>query len=200
MTGSRILVQRGIADRFIEKLAGRLQAVKPGPASDPASEIGPMIDMASVRRVDAAVQEAIGSGAKAVVRGGPATESGLEAGAFYHPTLLTVTDSSLPIVQEETFGPVQTVQVFDTEDEAVALANDTDYGLSACIWSRDIDRPMRVARRLEAGLVSINSWANLTIEFEEGGFKSSGVGRLGGMASIEDFLEFKQITQNFAPR
>jgi betaine-aldehyde dehydrogenase len=198
MTGSRILVQRGIADQFIEKLAGRLQAVKPGPASDPASEIGPMIDMASVRRVDAAVQEAIDSGAKAIVRGGPATEPGLGDGAFYHPTLLTVTDSSLPIVQEETFGPVQTVQVFDTEDEAVALANDTDYGLSACIWSRDIDRPMRVARRLEAGLVSINSWANLTIEFEEGGFKSSGVGRLGGMASIEDFLEFKQITQNFA--
>jgi betaine-aldehyde dehydrogenase len=151
-----------------------------------------------VRRVDAAVQEAIDSGAKAIVRGGPATEPGLGDGAFYHPTLLTVTDSSLPIVQEETFGPVQTVQVFDTEDEAVALANDTDYGLSACIWSRDIDRPMRVARRLEAGLVSINSWANLTIEFEEGGFKSSGVGRLGGMASIEDFLEFKQITQNFA--
>src|ERR1700753_1963853 len=171
MTGSRILVQRGIADRFIAALAERLEAVKPGAASDPASGIGPMIDTASVQRVDAAVQEAIGAGAKPVVRGGPTTEPDLEGGAFYHPTLLTVTDSSLPIVQEETFGPVQTVQVFDTEDEAVALANDTDYGLSACIWSRDVDRPVRVARRLEAGLVSINSWANLTIEVEEGGLK-----------------------------
>jgi hypothetical protein len=109
-----------------------------------------------------------------------------------------VPDSELSIVQQETFGPVQTVQVFDTEEEAVALANDTDYGLSACVWSRDADRPMRVVRQLDAGLISINSWANLTIEFEEGGFKSSGVGRLGGVASIEDFLEYKQITQNYA--
>ena len=108
-------------------------------------------------------------------------------------------DSSLPIVQQETFGPVQTIQVFDTEDEAVALANDTQYGLSACIWSRDIDRPVRVARNLDAGLISVNGWANLTIEFEEGGYKASGVGRLGGLASIEDFLEYKQITQNYLP-
>ena len=100
-------------------------------------------------------------------------------------------------MQQETFGPVQTVQVFDTEEEAVALANDTDYGLSACVWSRDADRPLRVARQLDAGLISVNSWANLTIEFEEGGFKSSGLGRLGGVASVEDFLEYKQITQNY---
>lgn len=130
----------------------------------------------------------------------PGGERGLDparAGAFYHPTLLAVSDSSLPIVQEETFGPVQTVQVFDTEDEAVALANDTDYGLSACVWTRDADRLVRLARRLDAGLVSVNSWANLTVEFEEGGFKSSGVGRLGGVAFVEDFLEHKQITQDF---
>lgn len=90
------------------------------------------------------------------------------------------------------------MQVFSTEDEAIELANDTEYGLSACVWSRDADRPLRVARRLDAGLMSINSWANLTIEFEEGGYKSSGVGRLGGLASIEDFLEYKQITQDYA--
>ncbi|KLO31376.1 aldehyde dehydrogenase [Mycolicibacter heraklionensis] len=199
MTGSRILVQREIADAFIEALAGRLENVRPGPASDPASEIGPMIDTASVARVDAAVETAIAAGAKAIVRGGPSTIPELAGGAFYHPTLLAVDDSSLPIVQEETFGPVQTVQVFGTEDDAVALANDTEYGLSACIWSRDVDRSARLARRLDAGLISINSWANLTVEFEEGGFKSSGVGRLGGLASIEDFLEYKQITQSYAP-
>jgi betaine-aldehyde dehydrogenase len=110
-----------------------------------------------------------------------------------------VPDSSLPIVQNETFGPAQTVQVFDTEDEAVALANDTEFGLSASIYTRDVDRPVRVARRLAAGLISINSWANLTIEFEEGGFKSSGLGRLGGVAGLEDFLEHKQIVQNYTP-
>ncbi len=199
MTGSRILVQRDVADEFVEALAGRLENVRPGPASDPASEIGPMIDAASVVRVNDAVEAAIAAGAKAIVRGGPSTIPDLSAGAFYHPTLLAVPDSSLPIVREETFGPVQTVQTFDTEDEAVALANDTDYGLSACIWSRDVDLPMRVARQLEAGLISVNSWANLTIEFEEGGFKASGIGRLGGLASIEDFLEYKQITQNYSP-
>lgn len=199
MTGSRILVERTVADEFTKALATRLGSVRPGPAADPASEIGPMIDLASVARVDAAVEAAIAAGAKVIVRGGPSTDPALAGGAFYHPTLLAVPDSELPIVQQETFGPVQTVQVFDTEEEAIALANDTDYGLSACVWSRDADRPIRVARQLDAGLVSINSWANLTVEFEEGGFKSSGIGRLGGVASIEDFLEYKQITQNYAP-
>jgi betaine-aldehyde dehydrogenase len=199
MTGSRVLVQREIADEFTERLAERLGAVKPGPASDPASQIGPMIDKASVARVDAAVEEAIAAGAKAIVRGGPSTDPVLAAGAFYHPTLLSVPDSSLPIVQEETFGPVQTLQVFDTEQEAVELANDTRFGLSASIYSRDVDRPVRLARQLDAGLISVNSWANLTIEFEEGGFKASGSGRLGGVASMEDFLEYKQIVQDYTP-
>ena len=101
-------------------------------------------------------------------------------------------------MQQETFGPVQTIQVFDTEDEAVELANDSEYGLNACVWSRDVDTPVRVARRLEAGLVTINGWANIAVEFEEGGFKASGLGRLGGLASMEDFLEYKQIAHTFA--
>jgi betaine-aldehyde dehydrogenase len=199
MTGSRVLVQREIADELTERLAQALSAVRLGPAADADSQIGPMIDKASVARVDAAVEAAIAAGAKAIVRGGPSTDPALAGGAFYHPTLLSVPDSGLPIVQQETFGPVQTIQVFDSEDEAVALANDTEYGLSACVYSRDVDLPVRVARRLDAGLISINSWANLTIEFEEGGFKSSGVGRLGGIASMEDFLEYKQIVQNYVP-
>jgi len=197
MTGSRILVHRDIADAVIQGLAARLEAVRPGPAADPASQMGPLIDKAAAARVDAAVQAAIASGAKVIVRGGLPRDPTLQAGAFLHPTLLQVTDASLPIVREETFGPVQTVQVFDTEEQAIAMANDSDYGLSACVWSRDIDLPIRVARRLQAGLVSINSWANLAVEFEEGGFKASGAGRLGGLASVEDFLEYKQITQNF---
>jgi betaine-aldehyde dehydrogenase len=198
MTGSRILVQRSIADKVINGLADRLKKVKPGPASDPSSDMGPLIDMASVARVDRAVEGAIATGAKVIVRGGPSTNPALAGGAFYHPALLSVTDSNLPIVQQETFGPVQTVQVFDTEDEAVEMANDSEYGLNACVWSRDIDTPVRVARRLDAGMVSINSWANLAVEFEEGGYKASGIGRLCGTASIEDFLEYKQIAHTFA--
>ena len=197
MTGSRILVQRGIADRLKAGLAQRLERVRPGPASDPGSDMGPLIDKASVARVDAMVGEAIEAGAVPLVRGGPSTVERLAGGAFYHPTLLEVTDPNMEIVQREVFGPVQTLQVFETEDEAIELANNSEYGLHACVWSRDIDRPIRVARRLEVGLVSINGWANIAVEFEEGGYKSSGLGRLGGLASIEDFIEHKQITQNY---
>ncbi len=198
MAGSRILVQRGIADELKRRLVDRLSKVRPGPHNDPATQMGPLIDRAAVTRIDRMVDEAIRDGAKVLLRGGAAKEPELADGAFFHPTLLEVKDSSFAIVQQEVFGPVQTLQVFDTEDEAVMLANQTEYGLSACIWSRDIDLPMRVARRLEAGLISINSWANVAVEFEEGGFKASGLGRLGGVASLDDFVEYKQITQNYA--
>ena len=198
MTGSRILVQRGIADRVKAGLVERLEKVRPGPASDPDSEMGPLIDIAQVGRVNAMVEQAIDAGAVPLLRGGPTTINRLAGGAFYHPTLLEVTDPNMEIVQKEVFGPVQTLQVFDTEDEAVELANNSEYGLTASIWSRDMDRPLRLSRRLEAGLISINSWANLAVEFEEGGYKASGLGRLGGLASIEDFVEYKQISHTFA--
>jgi betaine-aldehyde dehydrogenase len=199
MTGSRLLVERSIADEVRRRLSDRLQKVRPGPASSPTSDIGPLISMSNVARVDGLVNDAIAAGAKVLVRGGPSTDPALAGGAFYHPTLLEVTDSSLPIVQQEVFGPVLTLQTFETEEEAVGLANDTMYGLSACIWTRDADRPVRVSRQLDAGLISVNSWANLQMEFEEGGFKSSGIGRLGGLDCMEDFLEYKQITQDYAP-
>ncbi|WGS55150.1 aldehyde dehydrogenase family protein (plasmid) [Paraburkholderia sp. D15] len=200
MTGSRILVHRDLAHALKEGLAARLREVRAGPARDASSQMGPLIDKAAVKRVDMAVEAAIAAGARVIVRGGPSADPALAGGAFYLPTLLEIDDPALPIAREETFGPVQTVQVFDTEDEAIAMANDSEYGLSACVWSRDVDRPIRVARRLHAGLISINSWANLAVEFEEGGFKASGTGRLGGLASVEDFLEYKQITQDFVPR
>jgi betaine-aldehyde dehydrogenase len=198
MAGSRILVSSSIAETVTEQLAARLRSIKVGPGTDPASEIGPLISMANVHRVDAAVDAAIAAGARAVVRGGPPEDTALKNGAFYRPALLAVRETSLDIVQEETFGPVQVLQEFDTEDQAVELANATKFGLSASVWSRDINRLMRVARRLDAGLVSINSWANLSLEFEEGGFKASGVGRLNGVAAIDTFLEYKQIGHSFA--
>lgn len=194
MTGSRLLVQRGIADRLRSKLAQRLETLKVGPASDPHSEMGPLIDKPNVERVNNMVEEAIAAGAMVIVRGGPATEGGLSNGAFFRPTLLEVTDSKLPIVQQEVFGPVLTMQVFDTEDEAIALANDSEYGLSASVWSRDIDRPLRVARELDSGTVWINNWAVLFDQFEEGGFKQSGQGRMRGLAVIDDFIEYKHIS------
>jgi betaine-aldehyde dehydrogenase len=197
MTGSRLLVQRGIADEVREKLAARLLNVKVGPASDPTSDMGPLINKSNVERVNQMVEDAIKAGAVSIVRGGPVDEGSLSLGAFYKPTLLEVNDPSLPIFQEEVFGPVLTMQVFDTEAEAVALANDSEYGLAAGIWTRDADRPLRVAREIKAGTVWINDWALMHDAFEEGGYKQSGRGRLRGLAGIEDFLEYKHIVHNF---
>ena len=193
MTGSRILVQRKIAGKLKRGLCERLGKVKVGPASDPTSDMGPLIDKSNVERVERVVEDAIKEGAKVLVRGGKVYEGGLLTGAFYAPTLLEVTDNSMKIVQEETFGPVATIQVFDTVEEAIALANDSVYGLAASVWSQNVDLPLRVARELHAGTIWINNWAQVNDEFEEGGFKFSGVGRLNGLAALHEFIEYKHI-------
>ena len=193
MTGSRLLVQAGIADGLRERLGERLARVRVGPASDPASEMGPLIDRANVERVNGMVEAAIAAGATVIVRGGPIGAGPLAKGAFYRPTLLEVADSAMSIVQQEVFGPVLTMQVFDTEADAIALANDSEYGLAASIWSRDVDRPLRIARDIQAGTVWINDWVVMRDEFEEGGYKQSGRGRLRGLASLDDFVEHKHI-------
>ncbi|MCW2983776.1 MAG: aldehyde dehydrogenase [Conexibacter sp.] len=193
MTGSRLLVHHAIAEQVRRDLGALLDAVKVGPAADPSSDMGPIIDQHNVDRIDRVVEEAISQGAKVVVRGGPVREGPLAAGAFYRPTLLEVSDNAMGIVQEEVFGPVLTMQTFATETEAIELANDNQYGLSASVFSRDVDVPLRVALALESGSVWVNDWAKLHDQFEEGGYKGSGVGRMRGFAVLDDFIEFKHI-------
>ena len=138
--------------------------------------------------------KAIADGAKVIVRGGPVTEGPLSKGAFYRPTLLQVTDPNADIVQKEVFGPVLSMLIFDTEAEAVELANNSEYGLAASIWTQDVNRPLRVAREISAGTIWINDWAIIYDEFEEGGYKKSGLGRMNGVAAMDDFIEYKHIT------
>ena len=198
VTAGRLIVQRGVYETVKRRVAERLAKVRLGPGTDPASDMGALIDKPNVERVDRLVEEAIAAGATPVLRGGPVTDGELARGAFYAPALLEVTDSSLPIVQQEVFGPVQTIQVFDTEEEAVELANDSEYGLGTSVWSTDINRPLRVARKIEAGLLWINDWGQLPNQFEISGYKQSGVGRTNAAGGIDHFLEYKTITQKYA--
>jgi betaine-aldehyde dehydrogenase len=115
--------------------------------------MGPMINLDAVGRVDTVVEDAIAAGGKVVVRGGPFTDGPLATGAFYRPTLLDVANYDIPIAQSEVSGPVLVMQAFDTEAEAVAVANNSMYGLSTSMWSASLDSPMRIARQLEAGTV-----------------------------------------------
>jgi betaine-aldehyde dehydrogenase len=193
MTGSRLLVERPILDAVRKRLGARLEAVKVGPASDPTSDMGPMINVANVQRVDRLVDAAIAAGAKVIVRGGQVKDGPLAKGAFYRPTLLEIHDHSLPVAQNEVFGPVLVMQAFDTEAEAIMLANDSEYGLAASIWSTDVDRPLRIARQIQAGSVWINNWAVVYDETEEGGYKQSGLGRLNGVSALDDFVEYRTI-------
>lgn len=198
MTGSRILAQAGIADELRERMAKSLAAVKVGPGEAPDSEMGPMIDRANAERVDSMVTDAAAY-ATIVERGGLVNTGPDALDAFYRPSLVEVTDLSAPIVQHEVFGPVATFEVFATEAEAITRANATEYGLAASIWTRDVDRPLRVGRELQAGTVWTNTWAVVVDQFEEGGFKQSGMGRLNGLRGLAEFQEIKHMVHP-APR
>ena len=190
-SSSRLLVQRSIHDRFVERVAERVRHLKVGHPLDPTTEIGPLIHQRHLDKVLSYFPLARAEGAE--VRVGGARVETLGAGYYVQPTLLTGAAPSMRIAREEIFGPVLTVLPFDDEAEALAIANDTPYGLTAYIWTGDGGRALRMAQRVEAGMVWVNSENNRHLPTPFGGVKASGIGRDGGDYSFDFYMETKNI-------
>lgn len=186
---NRLLVQDGVHDRFAQKLAERVAAMRVAPGTDPASQQGPLIDARALAKVEAHVADAVAHGAT-IVTGGARHALG---GNFYLPTVLTGVSGAMLISREETFGPVAPITRFATEAEAVALANDTPFGLASYFYTRDVGRIFRVGEALEAGMVGANTGLISTEVAPFGGIKESGVGREGSRYGIEDYVEIKYL-------
>jgi succinate-semialdehyde dehydrogenase / glutarate-semialdehyde dehydrogenase len=186
---NRILVQDGVYDAFTRHLAEVAGAMKVADGFEPGAVIGPLIDMKAVEKVEAHIEDALKKGAK-VALGGRRHALG---GTFFEPTVLTGVTTDMLITKEETFGPVAPLYRFNSEDEAIRMANDTEFGLAAYFYSRDIGRVWRVAEALEYGIVGINEGIISTEIAPFGGMKESGIGREGSHYGIEEFLEVKYL-------
>ena len=186
---NRILVQHGVYEEFSEKLSAAVAELKVGNGMEPGVQQGPLIDVAAVEKVELHIEDAVNQGA-AVAVGGERHELG---GSFFKPTVLTQVSPNMLINREETFGPVAPLIRFDDEEEAIGIANDTEFGLAGYFCSRDIGRVWRVAEALEYGIVGINEGIISNEVAPFGGVKESGIGREGSKYGIEEFVEIKYL-------
>ena len=190
----RVYVQREIFDRFARALADSARALKPGHPSDKGTGIGPLISVQHREKVLRYYRMAVDEGATVVCGGGvPKMADTLSGGAWIQPTIWTGLPESSPVVREEIFGPCCHIAPFDTEEEALALANDSPYGLAATVWTRDVGRCRRMGANLEVGVVWINSWFLRDLRTPFGGSKLSGIGREGGVHSLEFYSELRNV-------
>ncbi|MGK2882250.1 MAG: aldehyde dehydrogenase family protein [Mycobacterium sp.] len=197
--GTRLIIEEAIADEFVAALAARAEKIRLGDGLDPHSETGPLVSMAHRDKVESYVALGISEGAVLVTGGQRPTDPALSAGSFYPPTILDRCDRSMRVVQEETFGPILTVERFTAEAQAVELGNDTSYGLAAGVRTGATGRAERVARALRAGTVWINDFGYYTPAAEWGGFKKSGNGRELGPTGLAEYQEIKHIWNNTSP-
>ena len=189
LCGSRIFVERSIHDEFVERFAAAVKRLRVGDPADPKTDVGALISEAHVQKVTGYIDLAKQEGGT-IVAGGHRID---RKGFFVEPTIIAGLTTDCRVLQEEIFGPVVTITPFDDEDEAVAFANSTKYGLSATLWTRDLQRAHRVAAALDSGTVWINCWLLRDLRVPFGGMKESGVGREGGFASLEFFTEAKNV-------
>jgi succinate-semialdehyde dehydrogenase/glutarate-semialdehyde dehydrogenase len=186
---NRILVQDSVYDAFVEKFTGVVTGFKIGSGVDADVTHGPLVNAGAAKDVDAMVRQAVESGARAVVGG----EIDALGECFYQPTILTDVNDQMRVFREEIFGPVAPIFKFSTEEEAIAMANDTEFGLASYIYTRDIGRVWRVSEGIEYGMVGVNEVAITSDIIPFGGVKESGMGREGSKYGVDDYLETKYI-------
>ncbi|KRF22273.1 NAD-dependent succinate-semialdehyde dehydrogenase [Phycicoccus sp. Soil802] len=182
---NRFLVQSGVADEFATRLTARMEQLSIGRGTEAGVDVGPLIDAPAQAKVEELVDDAVLRGARVACGGKPVGETG----HFYAPTVLTDVPADARLLREEIFGPVAAIATFDTEDEAISRANDTEYGLAAYVFSRDLSRVLRLAEQLEVGMVGVNQGIVSNPAAPFGGMKASGFGREGGLEGIEEYLE-----------
>ncbi|MFF7652188.1 aldehyde dehydrogenase family protein [Streptomyces sp. NPDC007983] len=198
--GARLLVQEQLHDTFVDEAVARARAIRLGGPFDEDARTGPLISAAHRDKVASYVAAGIDEGAVLRCGGAPPDEPSLAGGHYYLPTVLDDCTPDMRVVQEESFGPVLTVERFRDEEEALALANDTVYGLAGAVWTQDAEKAHRVASRLRAGTVWINDFHPYVPQAEWGGMKQSGIGRELGPAGLHEYQETKHIWRNTAPR
>jgi (Z)-2-((N-methylformamido)methylene)-5-hydroxybutyrolactone dehydrogenase len=191
VAGSRLFVERTIHDRLIEVLVSKAKAIRIGDPQDAATEMGPLATNRQLQHIQAVIERSIASGAR-VVTGGQQPSS-LPRGFYYEPTVLAGVENETPCAAEELFGPVLSVIPFDGEDDAIAKANDTPFGLASGIFTRNLTRAHRMIRRIRAGVVWVNTYRAVSPIVPFGGYGLSGLGREGGSEAVLDYTRVKSV-------